>query len=402
MALNIIITVDRYKPSLRYFEYFLARELAISGHNVTVLTFGPRLRGGSTEREEGFRVVYLPYLFTLTSWFWIPAPGALASVARVIRDAKPDVMHCMPLYSPLSLVSAALAGPGVVRVGSVFSGDLFMKHAYDKVRFNLIRAIVKGWVAGRADAFFALSGYLKARLTEWFAIPEDEIRVVPLGTDPDQFMPDRSLRARARSDLGFSRRDVVLVYSGKFIPDKGIELLLAAERDLAKSHPEAKVLLVGTGPAAYVEGLRGLCRELGIADKVTFHPFVARDELAALYNASDIAVWPGTHSISMVDAVSVGLPLVMTPKFPAWTSLIRNGNGLAFRAGELDDLVAALEPLVACERLRLEMGKKSRALARRELDWASIGKTYLDAYKGLVGRRLRLPPPSTQAVPLEC
>lgn len=384
--LKIVITVDRYSVGLRYFEYFLAREATARGHSVTVFAFGPRLRGGRTVVDGGFRVVYLPYLFCLTSWLWVPAPGAVLTLVRSLREIQPDVLHCMPLFSPLSVVATALTRRRrTAKVGSLFSGDLFMNHGYDKLRFNLIRIIVKSWVAKRADLVFALSDHLKGLLVEWFALPLSMIRVLPLGTDPREFRPDRALRARTRRALGLSDGDVVLVYSGKFIPDKGLDLLLRAVARLPGSAPIAKVLMVGSGSQAYQRHLERLSRELGLEGRVIFHRFVPREELAALYNAADVAVWPGTHSISMVDAVSAGLPLVMTPKFPAARSLIKDGNGLWFKGGDLDGLAAAVSSLVGDRGFRLEMGSRSRALAERELGWAAIASRYLDAYAAVLG-----------------
>ena len=384
MPLRVVITVDSYKVDLRYFEYFLARELTRRGHSVTILAFGPRISGGSTISDEGFRVVYLPYLFTLTKWFWIPTPRAIRTIMECLREVNPDVIHCMPLYSPLSLASMTFATRAkTVIVGTLFSGDLFLQHGYDKVRFNFIRNIVKNRLAKRVDLFFSLSEYLKRLLIDWFRLPASKIEVVPLGTDPDLFRPDRSLRLKARSTLDLNDRDVVLVYSGKFIPDKGLELLLRAESRISESNPDVKVLLVGKGEISYENSLKDLCRQLGIADKVVFHPFVPREELASLYNAADVAVWPGTHSISMVDAIAVGLPLVLTPKFPAADSLIKDGNGFSFKAGDLDGLVAVLKELVDNEQLRLDMGRRSRDLAERELSWTAIGSKYLDEYEAL-------------------
>lgn len=45
--------------------------------------------------------------------------------------------------------------------------------------------------------------------------------------------------------------------------------------------------------------------------------------------------------------------------------------------------MAVLKELVDNEQLRLDMGRRSRDLAERELSWTAIGSKYLDEYEAL-------------------
>ena len=110
-----------------------------------------------------------------------------------------------------------------------------------------------------------------------------------------------------------------------------------------------------------------------------FHPWVNRKTLNSLYSASDIGVWPGLSSVSIVDAASSGLPLVIA-RYPVETYAIENGNGFAFEIDNVEELRRYLEILIYDDKLRKEMGRKSRELVENKLNWKSITTRYLKAY----------------------
>ena len=115
---------------------------------------------------------------------------------------------------------------------------------------------------------------------------------------------------------------------------------------------------------------------------VIFHPWVHRTFLYAFYSAGDIAVWPGSSSISIVEAASVGLPVIIE-RSPVEIYAIEYGNGFAFKRGDINELRKYLEILIHDGKLREEMGLKSRLLVEHKLNWRAITLQYLDAYTHL-------------------
>ncbi len=83
----------------------------------------------------------------------------------------------------------------------------------------------------------------------WAALPDlpdlrDKTRLGPPGVDVEEFAP------------GEAGRDPAVVFVGKLIVSKGVDLLLAAWPLVHASHPEARLRICGFG--AYEEGLRRL------------------------------------------------------------------------------------------------------------------------------------------------
>lgn len=96
---------------------------------------------------------------------------------------------------------------------------------------------------------------------------------------------------------------------------------------------------------SYVAYLQKLISDLKISNNVIFYSWVHRTRLARFYSASDIAVWPGLSSISIVDAASVGLPLVIA-NTPVEIFAVDNKNGFTFELGNVDELRAKLITLI--------------------------------------------------------
>jgi glycosyltransferase involved in cell wall biosynthesis len=91
----------------------------------------------------------------------------------------------------------------------------------------------------------------------WAALPDlpglgDKTRLGPPGVDVDEFAP------------GEAGRDPVVVFVGKLIVSKGVDLLLAAWPLVRAKHPDARLQIAGFG--AYEETLRRLSSSLGRGD----------------------------------------------------------------------------------------------------------------------------------------
>jgi glycosyltransferase involved in cell wall biosynthesis len=203
-------------------------------------------------------------------------------------------------------------------------------------RGAIVRSAAGAYVPGRASAEYARS----------------------LGLDVLETAPnaiDSSVFERAAVDRS-GREDCVFLYAGRLDPEKGLDTLLVAFRDVP-----GRLVLVGSGSEE--ERLRRLA-----FDRVCFEPPRSRDDLVALYAKADVFVLPSRSEpwgMVLNEAATAGLPLVATEEVGAAYDLIEQGqNGFRVPADDVEALGHALRTLALDARLRASAGARSRELVR--------------------------------------
>ena len=201
----------------------------------------------------------------------------------------------------------------------------------------------------------------------------------PLGIDSGVFRPQRDgewLRAALRARLGLAPETRLLVYAGRFTPEKKLDLLVDAMRKLgARYH----LMLVGAGSDAPAP-----------APNVTHIPYT-RDQrqLARLLAGCDALVHPGdceTFGLIVLEAMACGLPVVAT-NGGGVAELVDAETGLLAEPNNVDSLANAIEAIYQRDMAR--MGMAARRKAVEGYDWNEILPQVLGRYDGLIARRER-------------
>jgi len=384
--MKIAITVENFDENKGYLEYYLAKELVKLGNNVLIITFN---RGKEVvERTlEGFKVIYLPYILKVGP-FHIPTLKALKYLVKVIKQSHLDVIHCQPLLSFLSLFSFLLKNLYSYEcVGSLITGYYNIRKPVKKLAFYMYIGFFKLLLRKQVKYIFAINKNVAKLIHQLFNVPYHQIMIIPLGADPDLFKPyllDGFQRVQIREKLGIGSNDTVICYSGKIIPSKRLHLLLKAVSEIVKEKNygnNVKILIIGRGDKNYIRYLKRLVSNLNLDGNVIFHPPVHRLKLPLFYNISDIAVWPGAPSISILEAASTGLPVITgSPLF--YEEIEKYNMGFTFR-DNIDKFKKCLEMLIENKLLREKIGSNARKNIIKRFNWSLIAREYINIYADL-------------------
>ncbi len=188
-----------------------------------------------------------------------------------------------------------------------------------------------------ADAVVTIGQHLAAEVVR-LGVPAERVFSVYRPVDADHFSPGS--QASARSRVGLDEQDRVILWVGRFVKVKGLDVLMDAFARVRAALPRARLCLVGEGPEC--ERIRERARELGLTDAVRFVGAVAHDDLVYWYRAADVTVLP---------SLSEGVPNVLLESMACGTPFVAsNVGGIPEIAdGLLDRLVAPGEsaPLAA-------------------------------------------------------
>ena len=187
---------------------------------------------------------------------------------------------------------------------------------------SLVRTYTK-WFASRADAILAPTPKVKRLLSDWGV--ERPVHVLPTGVDRSVFRRSASARRRLRRELAIPDDRMVLLTVSRLVREKNLDFLLEAFRRVARSVPDALLLIVGDGP--YRGQLQKHAHRLGIGSRTLFAGLVPNEAVDAYYQASDIFVFPSvieSQGLVILEALACGLPVVAL-KDDAYAQFVRNG-----------------------------------------------------------------------------
>lgn len=191
-------------------------------------------------------------------------------------------------------------------------------------------------------------------------VKKEKISVVPNGIDFDWI-----------SRVSPSPEKLDVVYVGRLIKPKNVDVLLRSIPFLKKEFPELRVGIIGDGPEK--SSLEKLADELEVKKNVRFFGFIENfSDVIALEKSSKIFVIPSTQeggsSIVTLEANACGLPVIaVSHKLGISPELITESNGL----------FVELSPKAIADKIRLlskdtglreGMGKNAISFARQH-DW---------------------------------
>jgi glycosyltransferase involved in cell wall biosynthesis len=393
-----IAHVTNYQvPGYGYDEIQLSREQSRMGHDVTIITsnylhpaglysvlsrrFPSRQVEPRQEFVDGVRIKRLPS-HEVARRVWIH--GLEASLC----DLKPDVVHCHNLLQFHPARVALLRARGQYRGAIVVDDHMhlgFMRRSVaGRLFYAAYRTLGQPILARSIDRFSAIADDTRDYLQTKCGVKE-RVDVVPLGVDIKAFAPNVEMRERMRSSLGLPASKLVLLYTGKVIPEKGIHLLVEAAAALRAEGTDVSVLVVGDADDVYKRLLESLASVRAANIDLRFVPSVDQDHLPEWYSVADVAVWPRQESIGVFQAMAAGLPVVVS-SMSGLAPIVAPGRGLTYGPEEAPALAACLRVL-AQEQVRRGLGQAGREYAETELSWERSADRYLAIYREAIAAR---------------
>jgi len=201
--------------------------------------------------------------------------------------------------------------------------------------------------------------------------------------DPDQI----------RKELNLNPSHRVLGIVARVVQDKGHEYFLrAAGKLIQNSHPNIKILIVGEGP--YLKSTKDLVNRLRMNESVRFLGNV--NDITYPLSVIDIfvlpAVWREGFGLSIIEAMAVQKPVIVTNIW-ALNELVHNRvNGLLVEPKNVDELAGAMHELLEDRKLYERVSRNGAEMVKREFSIpqmaARVDKLYqqvLANAKGLTG-----------------
>ncbi|WP_254279319.1 glycosyltransferase family 4 protein [Haloarcula marina] len=346
--------------------YELGTRLADRGHSVTV--YGRHYWDGPAVREyDGMtlRAVAPERDLYTDGRRSIPeaidfAARATPSLARRAGDHDVLVASVFPYFPVFACKLVAAGRTPLVTTWHEVWGDYWDEYLG---ALGVAGKSVERLAAAVPQHPIAVSGTTADALTAIGPARED-IQVVHNGIDVDH------VQTIAPAENGTD-----LLYVGRLIPEKNVDMLLDAFDRLDRQYTLG---IVGDGPER--DALERRAESLGLGDRVTFQGFVeAHDDVLGAMRAADVFVSPSVREgfgITLVEAMAAGCDVVAVDH-PNVASREVLGDTGRLVDPTVESLATGIEDALAGET-----GPTPPLERAREFDWDAIATQALDAYEG--------------------
>ena len=233
------------------------------------------------------------------------------------------------------------------------------------------------WLIRRMDAIIATSdisaSFLKVQAT-----------VIPHGVDTDTYAPPAD-RASAFAEAALPGRYAIGCF-GRVRAQKGSDVFVDAMCRLLPRYPDFTAVMVGAitpEQTAFADGLRKRIEAAGLQSRIVISGELAIAEVPRWYQRLTIYAFTSRNEgfgLTLIEAMSAGAALVASRAGAAELVVEDGVTGVLTPSGDVDALVAALEPLMRDPVSAAAMGERGRArvLEKFSLDAeaAAIAKVY--------------------------
>ena len=269
---------------------------------------------------------------------------------RILRDAKPDVIHA---HDPMGVALAAMA----LQMYRPAAGRTPLVVASRRVDFHLKRHAFSKWKYRHIDVFIAASAVI-ARILAHDGIAADRIEIVHDGVNLG--LIDKQPVVDAHAEFWLPHGAPIVGNVAALAAHKGQKHLVAAARQVIQQVPDARFLIVGEGELQ--EALERQIKHLGLERHITLTGF--RNDALSLIKSFDVfamsSVTEGLGS-AVLEAMAARRAVVATSAGGIPEVVDDGVTGLLVPPHDEPALAAALVALLADRERRDAMGAAGRA-----------------------------------------
>jgi glycogen(starch) synthase len=342
--------------------------------------------------SEGFATIVL---LRLRSLDYVLPFLPLIQLHREVKKINPDIIHVKGVNISSYLLETLFFAKSKKKVAAFGSCRTKELVASGYVKRRSLRHLVLRWLeketVRRCDLIIAVTSALATQISRLGASAKNKTVVIPNGVDTDVFNPSTS-GEWARNQLEIPTTDFVIFHAKAFEVYNGQAYLIEAVRELANRIPDAKLVLAGDGPQ--LPGLKDLCGELGLSDRILFPGQIPHSQIPSHMAAADVVVVPsirtGTSeegsSNLLLEAMAMQKTVIATDVGGNRDTITHGENGILVPDRDSHAIAEAIVTMYTDRVLARRISRNARAYVERQRTWSEIAKRILTAYEQLTAQ----------------
>ena len=211
------------------------------------------------------------------------------------------------------------------------------------------------WLTPWTDAFIAVAKSHGQFLVDFEKFPASKVAVIPNGVDTTRFQPNHESRSQVRKDLGLTPDTPLVGIVAALRPEKNHALFLNAASKVIGEIPRAHFVIVGDGPER--TKIENTIAALKLGKNVSL--LGTRSDTPRLLAAMDVFALTSHNEaspVSILEALSCGVPVVSTRVGSVAESVQDQRNGFTVEPGDEDALAKRIQYLLMNKEAAERMG----------------------------------------------
>ncbi|GAB2633376.1 glycosyltransferase [Belliella aquatica] len=277
----------------------------------------------------------------------IPNIGLLRKLYKLIKNLKPDVIHCQGGEANFHGILAA----SWANVPNIIGEEIGIPnhHSYWKLIFKLVYT--------KATTIIAISKAVKAKIIDLGEVKEEKVKVI--------YNP--IIEHQSTIDRRPSTKNFTFVSTCRLVPIKNLDCLIQVFAELVEENEQREIRLEIVGDGSERVHLQSLINQLNLNQHVTLHGF--QKDVYSFLAAADVFVIPSLSegsSVSLAEAMSIGLPSIITKVGGAPEILGDSNSGFLIDPLNPLDLKTAMQTMLnISSKERKSMSKRAKLEAKR-------------------------------------
>lgn len=238
----------------------------------------------------------------------------------------------------------------------------------------------------RSDAIIFMTPEIENELIR-IACQREKMICIRNAVDTNRFKPaDNFSRREFLKKYQIDETELLIVFSSRLVPRKGIDILFAAWPEVYKKNPHARLLIMGSGkdqPDSIEEIMKERVETENLG-KVIFLGEMSEPE--KILGVADIFVFPSREEgfpNALMEALAAGLPSVCS-RIGGVLPLVEDGeNGVLFETENAVQLAEKLDMLLRDQELRIRLGGRARSIMEEKYSFEKTAEEYCQLYEKL-------------------
>lgn len=370
---TICIFAAHFYPHLGGIERYtqnLARQFILKGHSVIVVTSNT----DSTPWEEvidGIAVYRLPIIKFIGGRLPIPLINKrFFKTMKLLLNCEVDYFIINARFYFHSLIGAAIAKhknkPALLIEHG--TGHFTLNNKFFDYLGRIYEHSITFFLKKLVTNFYGVS----LACNEWLKHFKIEAKGVFYNSIDRNYTSIRYIDYREKFNL--NHEDIIITYTGRLIPEKGVGLLTDAFSKLSEIHNNIHLLIAGDGPL-YYQMKKDANNRTYMLGRIEY------DEVMLLMRDTDIFVLPTNFPeglpTSILEAGINKCGVIASPRGGTPEVITSNDYGILIDPTSLEELVDALNYLIINKERREEISNNLYTKVFENFDWSVVANQVL-------------------------